>query len=128
MMGWQWHQLNRMQIICTLLQTDNHTSTSPLKFLQARCSSCHPTNSVKALKAADRAICTHLTHSHCLAIQKVAPVTHRIRGFEGQLKVDISFAATTKNNAKSNIGPSARTKYYTESESRLSGVSGNLKY
>jgi len=28
-MGWQWHQLDRMQIICTSLQTDNHGSTSP---------------------------------------------------------------------------------------------------
>jgi len=32
MMGWQWHQLDDMQIICTSLQTDNHTSTSPLNF------------------------------------------------------------------------------------------------
>jgi len=48
--GWQWHQLDHMQIICTLLQTDNHTSTSSLNFLQAGCSSCHPTNSVKGLK------------------------------------------------------------------------------
>ena len=47
---WQWHQLGHMQV-CTLLQTDNHTSTPPLYFLQARCPSCHPTNSVKALKA-----------------------------------------------------------------------------
>jgi len=45
----QWHQLGRMQV-GTLLQTDNHTSTSPLSFLQARCSSCRPTNSVTALK------------------------------------------------------------------------------
>ena len=30
MMGWQWHQLNHMQIICTLLQTDNHASASSL--------------------------------------------------------------------------------------------------
>jgi len=29
----------------------NHSSTPPLCFLQARCPSCHPTNSVKALKA-----------------------------------------------------------------------------
>jgi len=36
---------------CTSLQTDNHTSTPPLSFLQAGCPSCHPTNSVKALKA-----------------------------------------------------------------------------
>ena len=32
MMGWQWHQLHHMQIIYTLLQTDNHASTSPLSF------------------------------------------------------------------------------------------------
>ena len=47
---WQWHQLGRMQV-CTSLQTDNHASTPPLCFLQAGCPSCHPTNSVKALKA-----------------------------------------------------------------------------
>jgi len=32
MMGWQWHQLDNMQIICTSLQTDNHTSTSSQSF------------------------------------------------------------------------------------------------
>jgi len=26
--GWQWHQLDHMQTICTSLQTDNHTNTS----------------------------------------------------------------------------------------------------
>jgi len=31
--------------VCTSLQTDNHTSTSPLSFFTGR-----PTNSVKALK------------------------------------------------------------------------------
>ena len=36
---WQWHQLGHMQV-CTALQTDS----------QAGCPSCHPTNSVKALK------------------------------------------------------------------------------
>jgi len=46
---WQWHQLGRMQV-CTSLQTDNHTSTQPLSFLQAGCLSCRPTNSIKALK------------------------------------------------------------------------------
>jgi len=50
---WQWHQLGRMQV-CTSLQTDNHTSTPPLSFLQAGCPSCRPTNSVKALKGAVR--------------------------------------------------------------------------
>ena len=47
---WQWHQLGHMQV-CTLLQTDNHNSTPPICFLQARCPSCHPTNSIKALTA-----------------------------------------------------------------------------
>jgi len=37
--------------VCTSLQTDNHTSTPPLSFLQAGCPSCHPANSIKALKA-----------------------------------------------------------------------------
>ena len=37
--------------VCILLQTDNHANTPPLSFLQAGCPSCHPTNSVKALKA-----------------------------------------------------------------------------
>ena len=33
---WQWHQLDHMQV-CTLLQTDNHTSTPPLtKFFTGR--------------------------------------------------------------------------------------------
>jgi len=30
MMGWQGHQMDNMQIICTLLQMDNHASTSSL--------------------------------------------------------------------------------------------------
>ena len=53
---WQWHQLGQMQV-CTLLQTDNHTSIPPLSFLQAGCPSCRPTNSVKALNA-------NTTHKH----------------------------------------------------------------
>jgi len=32
---WQWHQLGHMQV-CTLLQTDNHASTSPLMFFTGR--------------------------------------------------------------------------------------------
>jgi len=37
--------------VCTLLQTDNHAGIPPLEsFLQARCPSCRPTNSIKALK------------------------------------------------------------------------------
>jgi len=47
---WQWHQLWHMQV-CTSLQTDNHTRTLPLSFLQAGCPSSRPTNSVITLKA-----------------------------------------------------------------------------
>jgi len=32
---WQWHQLGHMQA-CISLQTDNHASTPPLKFLTGR--------------------------------------------------------------------------------------------
>jgi len=32
---WQWHQLGHMQV-CTLLQTDNYASTSPLSFFTGR--------------------------------------------------------------------------------------------
>jgi len=46
---WWWHQLGHM-LVCTLLQTDDQASTSPV-FLQAVCPSCHPANSIKALKA-----------------------------------------------------------------------------
>jgi len=28
MSGWQWHQLDHMQIICTSLQTDDHANMS----------------------------------------------------------------------------------------------------
>ena len=33
-LGWQWHQLDRMQTICTSLPTDNHTNTS--SFIQRK--------------------------------------------------------------------------------------------
>ena len=34
--GWQWHQLDHMQIICASLQTDNHASTTSLNFFTGR--------------------------------------------------------------------------------------------
>jgi len=48
MIGWQWHQLDNMQIICTSFHTDNHASNSSLNFLQAGCSSWHLATSVKS--------------------------------------------------------------------------------
>ena len=46
---WQWHQLDHMQV-CTSIQTDNYTSTPPLKFFKGWMPFLPP-NSVKALKA-----------------------------------------------------------------------------
>jgi len=59
----EWHQLDHMQIICTLLQTDNHASISSLNALQAVCSSWRPTNSVKALTA----VIISMEHYHITA-------------------------------------------------------------
>jgi len=53
MMGWQWHQLDHMQIICASLQIDNHASTSPL-------SSYRP----DALPAAQPTASKHWKHCH----------------------------------------------------------------
>jgi len=50
MTAWQWHQLDHMQIICILIQTGNHASTSSLNLLEAGSSSRHSTNSVNELK------------------------------------------------------------------------------
>jgi len=54
---WQWHQLSHMQA-CTSLQTDNHASTSLLKFFTGRMpflqpnQQCQSTDgNIKALKA-----------------------------------------------------------------------------
>jgi len=49
-MGWQWHQLDNMLIICTLLQTDNNTSTSSLIFLQVECSSWRSTKQCQSIE------------------------------------------------------------------------------
>jgi len=46
---WQWNQLGHMQV-CTSLQTDNHASTPPLKFLQAGCPSCRQSTESCVLK------------------------------------------------------------------------------
>ena len=77
---WQWHQLGHMQV-CTLLQTDNHSSTPPLSFLQAGCPSCHPTNSVRALKACSSSSaviivvvwCFISVHTHLTALFPILP-------------------------------------------------------
>ena len=48
--GMQWHQLDHMQTICTLLQTDNHTNILSLNFYRPDALTDAQPNSVKALK------------------------------------------------------------------------------
>jgi len=61
---WQWHQLGNMQV-CTALQTNNHASTPPLRFLQAGCPSWRPTSSIKALKGYLVQQATRSQKNHC---------------------------------------------------------------
>jgi len=49
--GWQWHQLDQMQTICTSLQTDNHTNTSSLNFYRPVALPDTQPTEVRALKA-----------------------------------------------------------------------------
>ena len=81
---WQWNPLGRMEV-CTSLQADNHTSTPPLSFLQARCPSCRPTNSVKALKAYSPELLT----SNLTFVSKVVEklVCHQLVSFFERLKI-----------------------------------------
>jgi len=66
-----------MQIICTLLQTDNHSSTSPLRFLQAGCPSCYPTNSIKALKAIAYIVKVVISRKQCKIKMLLLHTTNR---------------------------------------------------
>jgi len=62
---WQWHQLGYVQV-CTSLQADNHANIPQLRFLQAGCPSCRPTNSIKALKAwSHRVVWIFVASQHC---------------------------------------------------------------
>jgi len=79
---WQWNQLGHMQL-CSLLQTDNHTSTPPLCFLQAGCPSCRPTNSVKALKAHRASV--HQAAKLVATLLRVARVTAGLAESNGSL-------------------------------------------
>ena len=51
-LGWQWHQLDHMQIICTSLQTDNHVNTSSLFF------------TVQMLFLMPNQQCNYIVHKH----------------------------------------------------------------
>jgi len=76
---WQWHPLDHMQV-CTSLQTDNHARYPPLSFLQAGCSSCCPTNGVKALKA-NLQLSVNVIQTCCVASYLISCEAMRASGF-----------------------------------------------
>jgi len=78
-MAWQWHQLDHMQIICTSLQTDNHTSTSPLSFHRP-----------DALPAAQPTVSKHWRQIKAKNIQQQ-------QSFHGSLSGTTGWAGTTRN-------------------------------
>jgi len=86
-MGWQWHQLDHMQIICTSLRTDNHMSTSSLNILQAGCSSWCPANSINALKAI------------------LLKFNRRVKTSVSVSMINTCLLSTTENNASSKLTP-----------------------
>ena len=70
MVGWQWHQLDHVQIICTSLQTDNHSSTSPLSFYK-----------LDALPAVQPTACTNCKYmkyiTYCIIVGEGLSHGHR---------------------------------------------------
>jgi len=76
---WQWYQLGPMQV-CTSLQTDNHSSTPPLSFLQAGCPSCRPTNSVNhgRLAAVAAYCCRYSMVSVCVCVDTAVSCAKRL--------------------------------------------------
>ena len=71
---WQWHQLGLQA--CTSLQTDNHTSTPPLSFLQTGCPSCHwvPAHPDSPRQAHVKQVCVCV--SVCLSVGQIELYTH----------------------------------------------------
>ena len=66
--------------VCTSLQADYHASTPQLSFLQEGCPSCHPTNSVKALKANNYKQLEKLSNSNFLLTTHTHPFNGPMSG------------------------------------------------
>jgi len=113
---WQWHQLEHMHV-STSLQTDNHANTPPLSFLQAGCPSCHLTNSVKALKAKDKAVSRKLT------ARKLSGVCYRY--VVARVSLTWSLEMTDAQSGTSSAGPSLRTAAADVAASASASVGGD---
>jgi len=78
--GWQWHQLDHMQAICTSLQTDDHTNASSLII----CLQCFKTLLVR--RQEEHRACKRLSDEYTAEIQSV---------FADIVKVDMRYRSIT---------------------------------
>jgi len=78
MMGLQWHQLDYIQIICTLLQTYNHTSISPLHLTTKQCTTVQHTSIAIVKRNIKKNEITYITHSDKLLNKCVSRLARRI--------------------------------------------------
>jgi len=83
MMGWQWHLLDHMQIICTSLQTDNHASTSPLSFFPGQMPFLPPNQLRQSIEGAH-----NRTYSVTVSTAQIPflPTSQQCHSKEGNLK------------------------------------------
>ena len=83
----QWHQLDHMQTICTLLQTDNHTNTSSLNFHRLDALTDGQWTLSKHLKSPQHAMLishtVHVTVCACSALSAFSALTLLVGWQEG---------------------------------------------
>ena len=75
---WQWHQPGHMQV-CTLLQTDNHTSTPPLVFFTGQMPFLSPNQQRQSTEGSIRTYNVHIIVSWKSAISAWAFASGDIR-------------------------------------------------
>jgi len=96
---------------CHSIWTNQWPPPSSPHFLQARCPSCHPTNSVKALKAMET--CNNIQFKHSLNIMHIATDNATMHSTHHQLTHTQPF-----------YGPFSGTTQVSRCQKRTSGLYG----
>jgi len=106
--------------ICISPHTGNHASIPPLSFLQACCPFCHPTNSVKALKAKiEVTVAVVFWHpsqlsamskevKNCYISATIWPILMIYTSYDMFLRKDVPFGVGFKPLKKTNLGAMSR--------------------